>query len=156
MQYDFTREDMEDEFENILGMRSEMIPHIAIPSVDIRESIIFYEEIGAKLGRWTDEWAIFNFQGTQLVCHLVDEVPEPTMYPRHFGIIISDRFMFDVLYNFYIVKYVRMFKQKFSRHTGTPAEHETFFLQDPSNNVIEFKWYRNPESIFGRESDKAK
>jgi extradiol dioxygenase family protein len=34
------------------------------------------------------------------------------------------------------------------RFSGRPEEHLTFFLKDPSNNLIEFKIYNNEEWIF--------
>lgn len=123
--------------------------HLAIPSKDINESIGFYKKIGT-LGRWTTTWAIFNVHGIQLVCHKWHSCDDrPTMYPRHFGFIIDDLADFDKLYNSLRVKEIPFFEDTFRRFKGEDAEHETFFIKDPSNNVIEFKWYKNKGSIFG-------
>ena len=35
------------------------------------------------------------------------------------------------------------------RFTGEVLEHQTFFLQDPSKNWLEFKHYRHSEAILG-------
>ena len=35
------------------------------------------------------------------------------------------------------------------RFLGSPLEHRTFFLEDPFYNLMEFKYYRHPEAIFG-------
>jgi uncharacterized protein len=36
-----------------------------------------------------------------------------------------------------------------NRFVGSPLEHRTFFLEDPFYNLMEFKYYRYPEAIFG-------
>lgn len=128
-------------------MTDKVIIHLAIPSDNIQRSVDFYMKLGAKLGRRTETWAIFNFSGIQLVCHKVDIVAPATMYPRHFGLILADELIFNSIYG--MIDRRDLFEDLFVRFKGQPAEHETFFLKDPSNNVIEFKWYRNKESIFG-------
>jgi hypothetical protein len=35
------------------------------------------------------------------------------------------------------------------RFFGSPLEHRTFFLEDPFHNLMEFKYYRHAEAIFG-------
>jgi extradiol dioxygenase family protein len=35
------------------------------------------------------------------------------------------------------------------RFPGTPLEHHTFFLEDPSHNLLEFKHYVRESAIFG-------
>ena len=35
------------------------------------------------------------------------------------------------------------------RFAGDVLEHQTFFLQDPSHNWLEFKHYRHSEAILG-------
>lgn len=123
--------------------------HLAIPSKDIQESIEFYRSLGCEIGRLTNQFAIINFQDVQVVCHKVDEIEQaPQMYPRHFGIIIKNN---NHLYREW-VKHVGkpyVFEELFHRYKGKPEEHTTFFLKDPSNNLIEFKWYKNQELIFG-------
>lgn len=126
-----------------------MIFHLAIPARDIEESVKFYSQLG-QLGRKDTTWAIFNVEGIQLVCHLWPEMPiKPTMYPRHFGFIIDDVAAFDRFYNKCKDNRLPFFEDCFVRFRNEPAEHETFFLKDPSNNVIEFKCYKNKDSIFG-------
>lgn len=126
-------------------------PHIAIPARDIPEAIEYYHKLhGCRLGRYTDDWAIFNFCEVQLVCHKTDDIPnEPTMYPRHFGVILEDLKDFESIYARAFVMGIKIFQPRFIRFAGMYGEHETFFLQDPSNNVIEFKWYVNDGAIFG-------
>jgi hypothetical protein len=35
------------------------------------------------------------------------------------------------------------------RFSGQLTEHRTFFLEDPFHNLLEFKFYRHYEAIFG-------
>src|ERR1700744_4944415 len=112
-----------------------MIFHLAIPCKDVNESIFFYQNLGANLGRKYDHSAILNFYDTQLVIHLSGKWDrEPTMYPRHFGVIMKS---YDELYELWnrwqFAKFI--FEEMFCRYKGEPAEHHTFFLQDPSNNL---------------------
>lgn len=121
--------------------------HLAIPSKDLYESMEFYSQLGCKIGRFTDAYVIVDFFGMQLVCHKSDEWDhEPTMYPRHFGIILKQSEWF------YLLKYCEsltlpFFQKDFVRFQGLPQEHKTFFLKDPSNNVVEFKTYHDQRTI---------
>lgn len=131
-----------------------MIFHLAIPTRYIPEAIEFYEKLGAKLGRSTETWAILNLNGIQLVCHKArpGDIQEiPTIYPRHFGFIIEKYAHFNEAYRAAEKNKLNFFETKFTRFPGQISEHETFFLCDPSNNMIEFKWYKNQGSIFGKD-----
>lgn len=126
-----------------------MIFHLAIPSKDIGESIEFYKMLGCEIGRYTDQFAIINFREVQIVCHKVNSIEaEPKMYPRHFGLILKQE---NQIYKSW-VKHIGkpyVFEPVFKRYVNKPEEHVTFFLKDPSNNLIELKWYKNPDMIFG-------
>lgn len=127
------------------------ILHLAIPALNLEDSIEFYLKIGAKLGRKTSSWAIFNFVNLQLVLHKSQEIDEsPSMYPRHFGVIVNDDKKFLHYHDLAKRNELKFFKECFSRYAGTFAEHKSFFICDPSNNLIEFKWYRNIASVFGK------
>jgi extradiol dioxygenase family protein len=41
------------------------------------------------------------------------------------------------------------------RFPGTRIEHHTFFLQDPSENLLEFKHYTHESAIFGEREFRA-
>lgn len=125
------------------------ILHLAIPAINIEESVDFYLKLGAKPGRQTPSWGIFDFFGMQLVFHKSENVEkEPTMYPRHFGVIVSHEKLLEY-YELAKTERLKFFEDLFLRFPGSFAEHKTFFLLDPGNNLIEFKWYKNSESIFG-------
>jgi uncharacterized protein len=122
--------------------------HLAIPAADLGLSKKFYMDLGAKLGREYPTNVILNFYGCQLVLHKSDKIDhDPDMYPRHFGIILPSSSAFMVVVNIHNEKpYV--YAEMFTRALGEPSEHLSFFLKDPANNLIEFKWYKNPEAVF--------
>jgi uncharacterized protein len=122
--------------------------HIAIPCADLEETKGFYvNKLGCKLARQYDDRVTFNFFGDQLVCHLSpDSIDlEPKMYPRHFGITFVDKEKFDTLLDTARGNNVPFFQDLFTRFPGKREEHHTFFLKDPSNNLLEFKYYYNDE-----------
>ena len=124
--------------------------HLAIPTNNLESSKSFYQSLGLRIGRESDQFVIIDFFGHQLVCHLDPEevVEKPQMYPRHFGLIVEDESRYEELLSNARERKLSFFKDDFRRHQGKKAEHRSFFLKDESNNLIEFKWYRDPNSIF--------
>ncbi|MEY3183276.1 MAG: hypothetical protein RLZ35_1261 [Pseudomonadota bacterium] len=125
--------------------------HLAIPSHDLALSKQFYTEVcGATLGREYPHYVVFHFFGHQLVCHLApEEVPkELKMYPRHFGPIFEKKEDFDALYARAKKYQTPFFEESFERFAHKPGWHYSFFLIDPSNNLIEVKHYVNSSDIF--------
>jgi len=130
-----------------------LIFHLAIPSRDIAESIEFYKTFGCEMGRQSEDAAIINFLGTQLVIHKSDDWDRyPEMYPRHFGVLLNSEDAYEMLDDLWKNYADRdfVFEPLFIRNKGKHEEHKTFFLLDPSNNLLEFKAYKNSESIFGK------
>lgn len=130
----------------------ENVFHIAIPCADLRAAERFYvEQLGCRKARERDDRITLDFFGDQLVCHLspddIDSDP-PSMYPRHFGVTFRDKADFDALWERVQERDIRVFRERFKRWEGQPAEHETFFLQDPSNNLLEFKYYDDPAMMY--------
>lgn len=121
--------------------------HLAIPSNNIEESMKFYSGLGCKIGRYSDKFCIVDFFGTQIVCHKTNELnTQEDIYPRHFGIILDESSWSYIC--LYVAKLkIKKAKEIFVRHEGTPSEHITFFLQDPSLNYIEFKRYKDERAI---------
>ncbi|MDA9312904.1 hypothetical protein N9Q47_04850, partial [Vicingaceae bacterium] len=125
--------------------------HIAIPCKDIEETKHFYNKLLAcKICREYDDRVTIDFFGDQLVCHLdpTKVLTAPEMYPRHFGITFKDRKSFDDVRNMAIQREIAFFKKEFVRFKGAAEEHLTFFLMDPSNNLIEFKYYYDPRFMY--------
>jgi len=125
--------------------------HIAIPCADLETTKEYYiDKLGCMLARRYSDRLTINFFGDQLVCHLApDDIElEPKMYPRHFGITFIDKAKFDEVLTRARDNQLPFFKDLFIRFEGRREEHHTFFLQDPSNNLLEFKCYRDPEMSY--------
>lgn len=136
---------------------SDLLFHLAIPVRDLKEAREFYSKLG-RVARETKNSLIVDFFSHQLVCHLEPSAcPDvATMYPRHFGIVFTNKADFVNAYQWCKVSKLAFFTDEdrpgFIRFEGRPEEHQTFFLVDPSNNLLEFKHYVNEEWIFAPAS----
>tara|TARA_R110002095_G_scaffold207492_1_gene192518 strand:+ start:286 stop:726 length:441 start_codon:yes stop_codon:yes gene_type:complete len=118
--------------------------HLAIPSHNLALSKEFYTKcFEANVGREYDQYIIFNFFGHQVVTHLKpDEIPKDVkMYPRHYGIILETRGNFDKIYSLCKQEKAPFFVDLFERYQNEKGWHFSFFVSDPSNNLIELKYY---------------
>lgn len=130
----------------------EFIFHLAIPITDIELAKKFYHNIlGCKIGRQNPQAIIFDFYSHQLVCHTTTEVltPPKSIYPRHFGIIFSDECHWQDLLSRCHHHDLKLYQSPKLRFKDNITEHKTFFIQDPFYNIIELKYYRYYEAIFG-------
>ena len=127
--------------------------HLSIPAIDLVLSRHWYEQVlGCRAGRCSDEALILDLGGHQLVLQRHrDELgaPQQGIYPRHFGLIFHQEAPWQALQ-----ARVEQAGQAFAvkpkvRFTGEVLEHQTFFLQYPSNNWLEFKHYRHSEAVLG-------
>jgi extradiol dioxygenase family protein len=124
--------------------------HLAIPCRDLAEAERFYvEALGARAARRFDDRVSLELFGAQVVCHLAPEqvTPEPTMYPRHFGAAL-DAAEFDALLARLRAHGTPLWREVFVRFRGRPEEHRSFFVCDPSNNLVEVKHYADPAMRF--------
>ena len=117
---------------------------------DLDEAIEYYVEgLDCGLVRRYPERATLNFFGDQLVVHRnpgkVESSPE--VYPRHFGIIFHDRARYARVLELARSRGLPFLEEPLIRCEGAVEENETFYLLDPSNNVLEFKAYRNPDVV---------
>lgn len=125
--------------------------HLAIPSHDLSLSKEFYTKaFGATVGREYPHYIIFNFFGNQVVTHLDPKgiSQEVKMYPRHYGIILDNHEDFDCLYKKCKDAEAPLFEDLFERYQNAQGWHFSFFVSDPSNNLIEVKYYVNENDIF--------
>ena len=125
--------------------------HLAIPTHDIDAAEEFYTSVfGAERARRYADRVTFRFFGNQIVCHLapdkIDRAPE--MYPRHFGITFLRRQHFDEVYDRCKQSEYRLFKDIFLRWPDSKEKHQAFFISDPSNNLIEFKYYFDSTYVY--------
>ena len=117
--------------------------HLAIPCADLNATEAFYSQLGCTVARRYEDRLTINFFGDQLVCHLAPEEVnrEVKMYPRHFGITFRRMADYQRLLNLAQQRRLRFFRPPFVRFQGLPEQHSTFFLVDPANNLLEFKFY---------------
>ena len=133
--------------------------HLAFPVKDLKATRDFYEGLlGCSVGRTDDRWIDFNFWGSQITAHLVDEdkgndpinhVDGMEVPVRHFGAILEWEeweTLAEKLKNhgteFIIEPYVR-FK-------GEAGEQATMFFLDPGGNAVEFKSFVDFDMIFAK------
>jgi uncharacterized protein len=134
------------------NIMNKIIFHIAFPVANIPQTKAFYiDGLGCIPGRENPHALILNLYGHQLVAHITKEslTPQKGIYPRHFGLIFTEEKDWLQLLETAKNKQLTFREQSKSRFLGSPLEHHTFFLEDPFYNLMEFKYYRYPEAIFG-------
>ncbi len=131
--------------------------HLAFPIHDVEAATRFYVDgLGCTLGRTSERALTLGLAGHQLVGHLVpDQIPEQQgIYPRHFGLIFLSQGEWQALADRAKAKGLPFYQQPRVRFPGTRIEHRTFFLEDPSRNLLEFKHYTRESAIFGEHEHK--
>ena len=133
--------------------------HLAYTVSDLESARKFYGDLlGCQEGRSTESWVDFDFFGNQLSLHIgqtikelesdskVDNVEVPL---PHFGCVLDwDLFhnLADKLKSAGVVFII----EPTIRFEGMPAEQATMFLEDYSQNALEFKSFRNPNEVFSQ------
>ena len=126
--------------------------HLAFPVHDLAATRRFYVDgLGCTLGRESESAVTLGLAGNQLIGHCE---PEQTpaqrgIYPRHFGLVFLERSDWEALAERARQRDLPFYQQPRVRFPGTRIEHCTFFLQDPSGNLLEFKHYTHESAIFG-------
>ncbi len=131
--------------------------HIAFPVNNLEDTKYFYSKIlGCSLGRETDKWIDFNFFGHQIVAHFspedclesnVNKVDGDLVSCRHFGVILAwDNW--EIMGKMIKKKKINFMIKPKIRFKNLKGEQGTFFLKDPSGNVLEFKSFKNDSMIF--------
>ncbi|MFM2313632.1 MAG: hypothetical protein RLZZ04_2908 [Cyanobacteriota bacterium] len=133
-----------------------MIPsaifHLAIPISNVAQAKEFYaDNLGCTIGRENKSAVIFNFYGTQLVGHVTQDLltRQPGIYPRHFGLILPTKLAWQQLSDRALTNNITFYDLPKLRFPQQELEHLCFFLEDPFYNLLEFKFYSQPEVIFG-------
>ncbi|NES84434.1 MAG: glyoxalase [Moorea sp. SIO2B7] len=133
-------------------MNDQVIFHLAIPIKDIAQAKAFYcSGLGCEVGRENAHAVVFNFYGHQLVAHMTKEIltPQKGIYPRHFGLIFPCESDWEEILARGQHQQLSFSQQPKQRFLGQVTEHRSFFLEDPFFNLLEFKFYRHFEAIFG-------
>ncbi|MFM8551308.1 MAG: VOC family protein [Nitrospiraceae bacterium] len=131
---------------------SRVLFHLAFPVTDLAATKAFYVEgLGCTLGRESESAVILGLAGNQIVAHLVKEGTQNQqgIYPRHFGLIFPSEQEWQALADRAKAGGLTFYQEPRRRYEGRPIEHCTFFLEDPSRNLLEFKWYKHESAIFG-------
>lgn len=133
--------------------------HIAIPVQNLEKCRTFYRDIlECKEGRSDTHWVDFDFFGHQLVIHQKDDfiaqkisnpvdghdVPVP-----HFGVVLTWEDWHK------LAEKLKAANTKFViepgiRFQGKVGEQATMFFNDPENNALEFKAFKNISQLFAK------
>jgi extradiol dioxygenase family protein len=131
--------------------------HLAFPVKNLAETKSFYQDkLGCNVGRESQTWLDFDFFGHQITAHLSHQVDDLTVTNevdgddvpiRHFGVILDWSDWHE------LVAKLRAASIPFSiephiRFQGQIGEQATLFFQDPSNNMLEFKSFKDPSQVF--------
>ena len=132
--------------------------HLSIPAIDLQRSHDWYVlTLGCQPGRRSDQAAILDFEGHQLVLQStprLEELPQVGIYPRHFGLVFATLCRWEQLRDQLVAQGCPFAVTPKCRYAGGPLEHHTLFVQDPSANWLEFKHYSDGEAVLGH-ADQA-
>jgi uncharacterized protein len=136
---------------------SAILFHLAFPIHDIAAAKRFYVDgLGCTLGRESSRAVTFGLHDHQLVAHVIDQAQEQKgIYPRHFGLVFLSKESWQALADRAKAKGLTFYQQPRVRFPETRIEHYTFFLEDPSRNLLEFKHYTHESAIFGERDFRA-
>ncbi len=128
--------------------------HLAFPVHDLEAAKQFYVRgLGCHLGRTSASAMTLGLAGHQIIAHLDPENPkgQQGVYPRHFGLVFLSRSDWEELARRAEGNGLNFYQKPRRRFPDTPLEHATFFLEDPSGNLLEFKHYTFESAIFGEQ-----
>ena len=129
--------------------------HLSFPVRDIESTKKFYSVgLGCRIGRQSPVAIMLDFHGHQLVAQVTEDLgqPQKNIYPRHFGLVCQTEEEWTQLRDRATKNQLPFFREPQRRFAGKPIEHLSFFLKDPSHNLLEFKYYLNDQAILGEQS----
>ena len=133
--------------------------HLAIPVKNLEICRTFYRDtLQCKEGRNSKHWVDFNFFGHQLVIHQKEDfnpqkisnsvdghdVPVP-----HFGVVLSWEDWHSLSERLKKVK-TEFIIEPCIRFKGKVGEQATMFFNDPENNALEFKAFKDMDQLFAK------
>jgi extradiol dioxygenase family protein len=133
--------------------------HLAIAVKSIEESKEFYCDLmGCVAGDYEEgRWQDINFWGNELTLHHgPDEVANKkrhdvdmgTVSVPHFGAHLKEDEFFALKDRIEASEKFNYYDEPYRRFINKDREQETFFIQDPSGNVLEIKTMVNPETLW--------
>jgi extradiol dioxygenase family protein len=135
--------------------------HVAVTVRDLDEARKFYcELLGCEEGRSDADWIDFNLFGHQYVCHRLPDGASKERGPQHhnfvdgkkvpvphYGVVLSlDEW--EQLAQRLFAADVQFIIEPYIRFRGQPGEQGTLFISDPSGNALEFKGFRDFDTLF--------
>ncbi len=133
--------------------------HLAYTVRDLESSRKFYGDLlGCQEGRSTESWVDFDFFGNQLSLHIGQTIQELESDSRvdnvevplpHFGCVLDWDLFHNLAEKLKLAGIVFIIEPTI-RFEGMPAEQATMFLEDYSQNALEFKSFRNPNEVFSQ------
>lgn len=131
--------------------------HLAIPVSCLDNARKFYGDLlGCSEGRSSEQWIDWNLYGHQLVTHKVANMPEKpaanqvdakTVPIPHFGVVL-DMSSWQLLADKLKAAKVEFVIEPYIRFKGQVGEQATLFLIDPCGNALEFKGFKDMNSLF--------
>lgn len=134
--------------------------HLAIPVQNLEKCRIFYRDVlQCKEGRSSETWVDFNFFGHQFVIHQKEgyepkkgitnpvdghDVPIP-----HFGVVLSWEDWTSLSKRLTAVN-TQFIMEPTIRFKGKVGEQATLFFNDPENNALEFKAFKDMSQVFAK------
>lgn len=133
--------------------------HLAIPVQNLEKCRFFYREIlNCEEGRSDTHWVDFNFFGHQLVIHQKEgftsekisnpvdgkDVPVP-----HFGVVLNWEDWHKLAENLKAAN-TEFVIEPCIRFQGKAGEQATMFFNDPENNALEFKAFKDMNQLFAK------
>ena len=133
--------------------------HLAIAVKSIEESKEFYCDLmGCVAGDYEEgSWQDINFWGNELTLHHgPDEVASKkrhdvamgTVSVPNFGAHLKEDEFFALKDRIEASEKFNYYDEPYRRFINKDREQETFFIQDPSGNVLEIKTMVNPETLW--------
>ena len=133
--------------------------HLAIPVQNLEKCRTFYRDVlQCKEGRSSDHWVDFDFFGHQLVIHQKDDFsPERISNPvdghevpvPHFGVVL-DWEDWEALAERLQKANTKFIIEPGIRFQGKVGEQATMFFNDPENNALEFKAFKDMSQLFAK------
>lgn len=129
--------------------------HMSLPCLSVKDTKAFYTNIGASLGRMTQNWVDINLFGHQITFiksakfnfNSPNYVFEGKILPSfHFGVIVDiDTWgeIYTKLNNqdLQVVTQATFLKDKV-------GEHVSFFVEDTNGYMLEFKSFKSLKDMF--------
>jgi extradiol dioxygenase family protein len=138
-------------------MTNRHIFHLSIPVADLSLAKRFYVGVlGATVGRENDEWLDVLLWGHQITlrCKPTEVMPLEQQGKRHFGVVLPWETWEREAERVRATGTPFLGEPKVLLH-GTEEEQAKFHLVDPSNNIIEFKAYRDVAGTLGVSQPQA-